>query len=870
MVELSSKKWFYVVLLTVIAAPIGCDMRGCDMGGRDYPDGGIDAGGTAADTDADSDSDVDTDTDADADTDTDTDADTDADTDTDTDADTDVDTDTDSDTSTDSDTDTDATLIGLVLTADFTDPDAGPVLTAVADARVFKYLEYEWPESSVETLSDTDGAYQLAELSPDQHSHFVADPVDEDHLGRIDSTSLPVGTTTRDLVLTSRSHLEQIALDGGVTMESGTGVVHLTIRYDAIGEIQRWGLIGDRVDLGGGEFLTFNIPDEYEGRGFVEVGVSEPVPPTAHSCDTLERPHVWNDKRPVLVIDDHLSSVRVHCRPLLAIAEVSVCPTTDLNDDGEVDDGDEFVELVNTTELDLPLGDWTIVDGEDNLLHRFPHGVSIEPGAAIIVWGGPALPQSAELAHACAVVASQGQLNLGDGGETLVLRDELDREVDRIDYDGPTPACGVSLARGDLYDLPFELHEVACSSLPCAESSPGADADLVDYPACGGLAAALTVSEVHPCPATDLNGDSAVDDGDEFVELVNATVEFLDLSFWTVVNESSEVLHEFPYGFTLDPGAAVIVFGGPETPAEADVYGACVMAASSGALGLDDAGGALTVRDYSDWPVDEAVYVTADLDCGVSATRPELTSIGLTDHCAASVEDPCALLSPGQTPQATSFAECNGMHVILSGTVYEAELGSGDAGPPVIEGAVVEVREHPELGTATTIADGTFQIEDVPTGELIHVVIAPPNTNYWGKVAAMVLAGTDSSQEFDLIPEALLLSISDQVPSIVLDDTRGFLVVEAMIGAQIALPDVTDADPVVYGLSGPEVGDTIPDDAVFESVLFYNVPSLDGGVAAVVDPPDGGVCELLGIGENQFSPALVLERFTSSIYYECF
>jgi hypothetical protein len=412
---------------------------GCDMGSRDRPDAGIDAG-VGGDTDADTDTDIDTDTDTDGDTDTDTDGDSDTDTDLDTDTDTDSDSDTDSDTDTDTGSETDATLAGLVLTADFPEPDADPITSPLAGARVFKYLEFEWPESSVETESAGDGAYELADLTPSDLSHFVADGT-ADHLGRVDSTSLPPGTTTRDLILLPASHLEQVAQAGGYEMLAETGLVYLEIRYDAIGEIQRWGPIGDRVDLGGGRFYTFNIPDEFDGRGFVEVGLSEPVPPTAHGCDTLARLGVWNDTRPVLVIDDHVSSVRVHCRPNLAFGEVQACPVADHNGDGEVNDGDEFVELVNTTEWELPIGDWTIEDGQENLLHRFPHGAGLEPGASLLVWGGPSLPLGAELAHTCGIVASQGQLSLDDDGELLVLRDELGREVDWVQYPWAGASC---------------------------------------------------------------------------------------------------------------------------------------------------------------------------------------------------------------------------------------------------------------------------------------------------------------------------------------------------------------------------------------------------------------------------------------------
>ena len=498
-----------VALALLLLAAWGCGGEGDDAG----PDAS-----TGADADSDTDADADSDTDADSGTDADSDSDTDSDTDTDTDADTDTDTDSDSDT--DSDADTGAALRGRALGLLYESDTAEPSETPLNGVRVFRYSEFGWPEGEPETETaadgEQDGVYQLSELPTDSISHIVADG-DETCYGAVTSTVLPPGLSERDLELVERQHLEAIAADGGVSIEPQTGIVILTARPDAPVEVQRWGPIGDAVDLGGGRSVTFNIPEEHNGRGFVEValGAEDPPPPTAHDCDTLGRPGAWDDSRPVLVIDDHVSAAAVHCVPNLAIAEIHPQPAADLNGDLAIDDGDELVELVNTTEQILQLDGWVLEDGQGSLLHEFDQWLFLAPGAAVVVFGGGGIAP-ADVGQSCATTASEGSLSLGDATGSIVVKDGEGRVVDSAGYDAGSLAAGASLARPSCFDVELVSHCEASSLLPCAELSPGRDVDLEDYAACEPLVVDLSGTVVELTLEQPDGGPPAIE---------NATVE---------------------------------------------------------------------------------------------------------------------------------------------------------------------------------------------------------------------------------------------------------------------------------------------------------------------------------------------------------
>lgn len=78
----------------------------------------------------------------------------------------------------------------------------------------------------------------------------------------------------------------------------------------------------------------------------------------------------------------------------------------------------EFVEIVNVGGTAIGIGGWTLSDGA-GVKHTFAAGTTLNPGKAIVVYGGSSgIP--AGLANA--VAASTGTLALGNSGDSVILK----------------------------------------------------------------------------------------------------------------------------------------------------------------------------------------------------------------------------------------------------------------------------------------------------------------------------------------------------------------------------------------------------------------------------------------------------------------
>jgi len=103
----------------------------------------------------------------------------------------------------------------------------------------------------------------------------------------------------------------------------------------------------------------------------------------------------------------------------------------------------------------------------------------------------------------------------------------------------------------------------------------------------------LIINEVLYDPPTGPEGDANQDTvtdvvDDEFVEIVNTTLVAQDISGWAL-EDGFTIRHEFPQGTVLDPGCAIVVFGGGNPPIN-NFGGAIVQVASTGTLGLNNSG----------------------------------------------------------------------------------------------------------------------------------------------------------------------------------------------------------------------------------------------------------------------------------------
>lgn len=136
------------------------------------------------------------------------------------------------------------------------------------------------------------------------------------------------------------------------------------------------------------------------------------------------------------------------------------------NEPGSNTDG-EFVELVNVGGTAASIAGWTISDATQ-VRHTFASGTTLQPGKAIVVFGGSA---SIPAGLTNAVAASTGTLSLANGGDSVILKNGT-TTVDSYAYSSTLAGTdGVSMNRSPDTSATgsFVLH----TTLSSLSNSPG-------------------------------------------------------------------------------------------------------------------------------------------------------------------------------------------------------------------------------------------------------------------------------------------------------------------------------------------------------------------------------------------------------------
>jgi hypothetical protein len=136
----------------------------------------------------------------------------------------------------------------------------------------------------------------------------------------------------------------------------------------------------------------------------------------------------------------------------------------------------------------------------------------------------------------------------------------------------------------------------------------------------------IRVNEFLADPPTGLSGDANRDGvrdayDDEFIELVNISASILDISGWTV-SDDTQVRHIFPQSTYLHDGCGIVVFGGGSPTG--NFGGSIVQVSSSGRLGLTNTGNTFYLKDGE--TVMETITYSNEAAQNQSLNRqPELT-----------------------------------------------------------------------------------------------------------------------------------------------------------------------------------------------------------------------------------------------------
>ncbi len=113
----------------------------------------------------------------------------------------------------------------------------------------------------------------------------------------------------------------------------------------------------------------------------------------------------------------------------------------DANEDGTINNEDEFIEIYNASSIDLNISGWTLSDKTSDR-HIFPNGTIIPPNETMVVFGGGNTINISGLVQ----TASTGRLSLNNGGDTIEIKNKLGNVILRETY-GSTASQNQSIAR---------------------------------------------------------------------------------------------------------------------------------------------------------------------------------------------------------------------------------------------------------------------------------------------------------------------------------------------------------------------------------------------------------------------------------------
>lgn len=232
-----------------------------------------------------------------------------------------------------------------------------------------------------------------------------------------------------------------------VTVTNASGSVILTYDSDAVG-----------LDMGANQSAVRspNITGEF----VLHISVNgEPFSPgVLAEADAPESPLIFNE----LLFDpasDDENTVEVE---------------GDANGDGTRDAlDDEFIELINTSDNPLDLSGYTVSDAS-SLRHTFPANTILEGNGVLVVFGGGT--PTGDFGGALVQTASEGQLNLSNGGDTVTIRNGGGDVVVIFDSaaTGVDPGQDQSITRSPDITGDFVLHTAANANLAF---SPGVAAN---------------------------------------------------------------------------------------------------------------------------------------------------------------------------------------------------------------------------------------------------------------------------------------------------------------------------------------------------------------------------------------------------------
>ncbi len=416
----------------------------------------------------------------------------------------------------------------------------------------------------------------------------------------------------------------------------------------------------------------------------------------------------------------------------------------DANCDGVVNTtDDEFVELINISpDLAVNLSLATISDSF-GARHVFGPGTVLGAGETVVVFGGgePTFDGS-NPAPWCAspppgveyAVASTNLLGLGNSGDSVTVTDVEGVILDTYTW-GAEGNFDQSLNRKpELAFSSFVFHTTmpytALRFSPGSRASGTSFDDLPPDTSAPTLPMDGLINEVLADPDAvtgDANCDGVVNTTqDEFVEIVNHTLDTVDLS-GARIDDGFGPRHVFAEGTVIEPGGGIVVFGGGSpafdggppwawcVPLPGDVS---VVTASSGALGLNNTGDTMTLIDVDSAVIDSVSYGPEGASNQSLNRAPELTEgAALTLHL--SMPDATTPQSPGRRAALGSFVDA-APDTSDTGGGGPIDTGTPPVDPTWLQAVLNEVLLDPDAAGGDANCDGLVNTTEDEFVEIVN------------------------------------------------------------------------------------------------------------------------------------------------------
>jgi hypothetical protein len=226
---------------------------------------------------------------------------------------------------------------------------------------------------------------------------------------------------------------------------------------------------------------------------------------------------------------------------------------------------DEWIELMNTTEDDVYLNGWTLSDHGD---------VRISLSGTLPGYGSYLLERTDDnvIADVSAHMLYTGSLK--NSGETLVLLDSANREIDTANSDGGGWPAGEDGSRRSMeqrggsdrsgnwathtgyHGYGHDAHGNRIQGTPGRPNSI-----LFTTPVPTWIPGRIVINEVLIRPHYDWEGKGGVDTRDEFIELYNRGPRPVNIRGWWLddIRDGCSKPHDLP-SITIDPGGYTVFF----------------------------------------------------------------------------------------------------------------------------------------------------------------------------------------------------------------------------------------------------------------------------------------------------------------------